>query len=249
MKKLTIRDQLDIKAYLELDQNELAMMDQHFKDQKIQLEVKELSTLDQDELATMDQAQREQKILREIEELSKLNQNELAMMEAHNEHRKVTLQIQAFLELNQEEHNAIQLFLDEALENNQINAFIKSRKYIKDRAKYINEYNIASIPVSFKEEYRLKINYCSNFLSENQVEELVQYIYIIVYFNLKDHWVANVIIDMNDDWDSYKHIRSKNSHGPRKTVNGIIPTCFHVLHKLLNLNRGGGENLTAFSQY
>ena len=187
--------------------------------------------------------------LLEIEALSELDQQELVLMEYQNYCQMKVFEENALAELSSNHLNEIETYLLYANETNQIEAFLSTKKNIGDTVRFRKEYDISKIPETFYKRYRDHITRLMPSLSENQINQLTKYIYVVEYFKIKSHWIANHIISLNDDWDSYADIRSINRHGNDKTVKGIIPKCFFVIIRLCQFNRGKGGTLEAFERY
>ncbi len=86
-------------------------------------------------------------------------------------------------------------------------------------------------------------------LTNEQVEQIANYIWIFKSNNFKHHWEVNELISKSQIWDGFSELRSLNNHGPSGIVKGITPKFFAIICKVLEITGDDGEPLVDFEKY
>ena len=119
------------------------------------------------------------------------------------------------------------------------------------------KYNVYSqtrnVPIEFVNEARTQIfeaisPYRAE-LSDDELHQLIKYLYIFEIYDLTLHWEVNEVITQNNDWDSFKAIRSKNNHGHKLLVDGITPKYFAIVCTIIEQEIFTGNPLLSYRRY
>lgn len=122
----------------------------------------------------------------------------------------------------------------------------------KDGISYL--YDLKNMPRKFYTEKNNLITHCimskqmQDVFTVGMVDGMIKYIYILETKKLVFHWNVNTLIDINNDWDSFKSIRSYNYHG-KDRVKGILPICFEILREITEIKIGKGKHVIKFEKF
>ncbi len=102
----------------------------------------------------------------------------------------------------------------------------------------------------FTKEYTKKIEESAyGVLSEQEVEQLLNYIWIFKSNNFTEHWHVNEYITKNSMWHNFTRLRSLNDHGHANKIKGITPKYFAIVCKALNVSADQGSSLEDYETY
>lgn len=86
-------------------------------------------------------------------------------------------------------------------------------------------------------------------LTEDEIEQLLSYLWIFISENFEEHWQVNNYITEHDIWDEFTAIRSLNDHGHRQKIKGITPKHFAIACKVLDIDADDGAPLRDYLKY
>jgi hypothetical protein len=102
----------------------------------------------------------------------------------------------------------------------------------------------------FVNAYKSKVKDASyTCLSETELNELLNYLWIYKKNNMFEHWQVNEFISENDIWDEFKGIRSMNDHGYEFHIEGIKPNYYAIVCRVLEKEKGDGAPLLNWNSY
>ena len=102
----------------------------------------------------------------------------------------------------------------------------------------------------FVNAYKSKVKDASyTRLSEAELNELLNYLWIYKKSNMSEHWQVNEFISENDIWDEFKGIRSMNDHGYEFHIHGIKPNFYAIVCRVLDKEKGDGAPLLNWNSY
>lgn len=136
----------------------------------------------------------------------------------------------------------------------QIDTIVFNKKYNKNEnsdeseTKKVSE--VFNIDDSFVQNYKtLILNKSIQVLTENQVKQLITYIWIFKNYRLSKHWQVNAFIDKNNLWNQFTEIRALNNHGYEQKIKGILPIYFRLVCEVLNIEADNGAPLIDSESY
>ena len=102
----------------------------------------------------------------------------------------------------------------------------------------------------FVNAYKSKVQDASyTRLSESELNELLNYLWIYKKNNMTEHWQVNEFISENDIWDEFTGIRSMNDHGYEFQILGIKPNFYAIVCRVLDKEKGDGAPLIDWNSY
>jgi hypothetical protein len=114
----------------------------------------------------------------------------------------------------------------------------------------VNSSLIKSEREIFDENFKEKIIKASpKQLSNEEINQLLDYLFIYIGNNCATHWQVNNIISKANDWNSFSEIRSLNDHGYKTKVKGILPKYFAIVCEVLKVSGDGGNPLKDAKHY
>jgi hypothetical protein len=86
-------------------------------------------------------------------------------------------------------------------------------------------------------------------LSNLELEQISNYIWLYKSNSCSAHWQVNQIISDTNKWHEFDTIRSLNDHGYKKLVKGIEPYYFSLVLKVLEISADYGAPLIGYEKY
>ena len=86
-------------------------------------------------------------------------------------------------------------------------------------------------------------------LSDEEIEQTANYIWLYKTHNCQEHYEVNNIITLFNSWGEFTAIRSMNDHGHRTKIRGITPKFFAIICKVLKITGDDGAPLKDYEKY
>ena len=103
---------------------------------------------------------------------------------------------------------------------------------------------------SFEKVFKERIKKAAfSALTTDQINQLLEYLWIFKSNDYSKHWEVNNHITENDQWDDFKSIRSLNDHGYKFKIRGIIPKYYAIACSVLDMSKGDGARLEDYERY
>lgn len=103
---------------------------------------------------------------------------------------------------------------------------------------------------SFKKDFTRRIKSVAfSILTNEEIDQLLNYLWIFRTKGFRAHWQVNKYISKNDLWDDFDALRSFNDHGYRNRVKGITPEFFAIACGAMNMATGDGQPLEDYERY
>jgi len=126
----------------------------------------------------------------------------------------------------------------------------KTNIFINDDTITIYIIKTTDMKHSFKIKFTSIIKEIPNiFLNKNQIDQLLEYLWIYKSNNYDQHWEVNNHISRYNLWDDFTEIRSLNDHGYEKNIKGITPKYYFITCRAMSIEKGDGASLISSEVY
>ena len=103
---------------------------------------------------------------------------------------------------------------------------------------------------SFKKDFTRRIKSVAySMLTNDEIEQLLNYLWIFKTQDCSAHYEVNQYISNNDLWEDFSELRSLNDHGYRKRIKGITPDFYAIACGAMNMAKGDGQPLEDYERY
>lgn len=103
---------------------------------------------------------------------------------------------------------------------------------------------------SFKKDFTRRIKSVAySMLTNDEIEQLLNYLWIFKTQDCSAHYEVNQYISNNDLWEDFSELRSLNDHGYRKRIRGIAPHFYAIACGAMNMAKGDGQPLEDYERY
>jgi len=86
-------------------------------------------------------------------------------------------------------------------------------------------------------------------LNENEIKQIVVYLWIYNKYSCSEHWEVNKIISQDKRWKDFNELRSYNDHGYNSKIKGITPKYFAIICSVLDILPSNGNPLLDYEKY